>query len=117
VRGHLRVRPIDTRLVAASFGDARLQIVGDDDLGHAPQKLEGAHVGADPVGQTLRASRLGVTVVAGSQYRDEDLRRRRVAARTRVDGNGTPGLVDKYLPPRPMLVSQTDFLSPKPSFV
>src|ERR1035437_3671590 len=32
VRGHLRVRPIDTRLVAASFGDARLQIVGDDDL-------------------------------------------------------------------------------------
>src|ERR1017187_7881916 len=63
VRGHLRVRPIDTRLVAASFGDGRLQIVGDDDLGHAPQKLEGAHVGADPVGQTLRASRLGVTVV------------------------------------------------------
>src|SRR6266851_2036829 len=51
MRGHLLIRPIDRRLIAASFGHTGLQIIGDDDLGHTAQKLEGAHVGADPVGQ------------------------------------------------------------------
>jgi hypothetical protein len=37
VRGHFLIRPIDTRLIATSFGDARLQVIGDDDLGHAPR--------------------------------------------------------------------------------
>jgi hypothetical protein len=66
VRGHFLVGSIHARLIATSFGDTRLQIVGDDDLGQAFQKLEGAHVGADPIGQALRRRRLGVGVVAGS---------------------------------------------------
>src|SRR5580700_2956190 len=40
-------------------------IIVRHDLRHPAQKLEGAHVGSDPVGQSLRQARLGIGVVTG----------------------------------------------------
>jgi len=117
MRGHLLICPIDSRLIAASFSHTGLQIIGDDDLGHAVQKLEGAHVGADPVGQPLRPSRLRVGIAAGPQHGDEDLCRHHLARRGVMYGNGVAGVVDKQLLAGPVFMSQSDFLCPQPSSV
>src|SRR5216683_7403290 len=117
VRSHLLICPIDTRLIAASFRDAGLQVIGDDDLGHAAQKLEGAQVGADPVGQPLRPSRLRVGVAAGPQHGDEDLCRRHLACRGVMYGNRVAGVIYKQLLAGPVLMPQNEFLCPKPSSI
>src|SRR5690242_17131186 len=105
---------LEKKNIAASFGDARLQIVRNDDLGHAAQKLEGAHVVADPVGQPLCRIRLGVREVTCAQHGHEDRRRRWVAASSGVDGYGVAGVIDKQLLTRTMLLPQNDFLPAEP---
>ena len=56
---HLAVGPIDLRLVEAGLDDGGPSVVRHDEFGNAADRLEGAHVGVDPVRQRLRPARLG----------------------------------------------------------
>ena len=93
MRGHLLVGTIDAGFIPARFRDPGLEIVRGDDFGHTAQELKGAHMGTDPVGQTLSQARLGVGVVAGAQDRDEDRRFPDFAVFRVVNGDGGAGVV------------------------
>jgi hypothetical protein len=56
MRRHVGVGPIDLGVVEAGLDDGGLGVVRHDELGNAADRLEGAHVGVDPVGQRLRPS-------------------------------------------------------------
>ena len=74
MRRHVGVGPIDLGVVEAGLDDGGLGVVRHDEFGNAADRLEGAHVGVDPVGQRLRPCRLGEGEARRAQYRDEDLR-------------------------------------------
>ena len=57
--GHLGVGAVDLRVVEAGLDDGCLGVVGHNEFGHAADRLEGAHMGVNPVGQRLRPGRLG----------------------------------------------------------
>ena len=59
MRRHLGVGSIDLGVVEAGLDDGGLGVVRHDEFGNAADRLEGAHVGVDPVGQRLRPARLG----------------------------------------------------------
>src|SRR5208283_1323483 len=63
VLGHLGIGRVHLRLVIAGIVYPALQIVGDQHPGYAAEILESAHMGADPVRQSLRQSRVSVGVV------------------------------------------------------
>ena len=48
MRGHLLVRGVQVRLVAAWFRHSGFGVVRDDQLWAASQEFEGAHMGPDP---------------------------------------------------------------------
>ena len=56
---HLGIRSVDLGIVEAGPDDGGLGVVGHDEFGHAADRLEGAHMGVNPVGQRLRPGRLG----------------------------------------------------------
>jgi hypothetical protein len=114
---HLLIRAIDARLIAARFRHARLQVVRSHDLRHPAQKLEGAHVGADPVGQSLRQARLGIGVVTGTQDSHEDRRFPHLPALRIVDGGRGAGVIDEQPLAGAMLLPQHYFLPPQPGAV
>ena len=74
MRRHLRIGPVDLRLVQARLDDRGLGVVRHEQPGHAADRLEGARVGADPVGEPLRPRRLRIGEVRGAQDGDEYLR-------------------------------------------
>ena len=74
---HLGVGAIDLRLVEAGLDHGDLGVVRHQQLRHAADRLEGAGVGADPVGERLGPARLGIGEVGGAQDGDENLRLRR----------------------------------------
>jgi hypothetical protein len=74
-RGELQVGAIDDGLVAAGGRDAAAEVIGHDDRGRPAEELDHPHVGADPRGQVLRGTRLGVHVAARPQHADEQLDR------------------------------------------
>ena len=71
VHGHLLIRGVQVRIVAARFGHAGLGVIRDDQLRNTLIELECPHMCADPACQLLVAGGLGVGVGAGSQNGDE----------------------------------------------
>ena len=71
---HLGIRSVDLGIVEAGLDDGGLGVVGHDEFGNAADRLEGAHMGVDPVGQRLRPGRLGEGEARGAQHGDENLR-------------------------------------------
>ena len=56
---HLGIGSVDLRIVEAGLDDGGLRIVGHEKFGGAADRLEGADMGVDPVGQRLRPGRPG----------------------------------------------------------
>ena len=73
VAGQIVVGRIGVGLVAMRPAHRRAQIVGNDQLGTAPEELERTHVRTDPVRQTLRPRRLGIGGARRPEHRNEDL--------------------------------------------
>ena len=71
---HLGVGPVDFRIVEAGLDDGGPGVVRHDEFWNAADRLEGAHMGVDPVGQRLRPGRLGEGEARCPQHGDEDLR-------------------------------------------
>ena len=93
---HLGVGPVDFRIVEAGLDDGGLRIVGHDEFGDAADRLEGADVGVDPVGQRLRPARLGEGEARGPQHRNEDLRHADFAGEAIDDDrHAVAGIVDE----------------------
>src|SRR5690606_5842274 len=68
---HLFTGEVHAGLVPAGPRDTGFLIVGDDDLGNAAEKLEGANVRTAPVAKSLCPGCFGERVVAGPEHGDE----------------------------------------------
>jgi hypothetical protein len=95
---HLGIGSVDLRLVAARLDDGDLGVVGNDETRHAANGGKGARVGADPIAQRLRPSRLDVGEARSAHHRDEDLRLAHLAGQP-VDNHrhGVAGVIDEQL--------------------
>jgi hypothetical protein len=94
--GHLGVGAVDLGVVEAGPDDGGLRIVRHDEFGHAADRLEGAHMGVNPVGQRLRPGRLGEGEARGAQHGDEDLRHADFAGEPiDNDRNAVAGVIDE----------------------
>src|SRR5271156_1951242 len=62
---HLGIGAVDLRVVEAGLNDGGFGVVGHDEFGNPPDRLEGPHVGVDPVGQRLRPGRFGESEARG----------------------------------------------------
>src|ERR1700688_4306469 len=89
MRRHVGVAAVDLRIVEAGLDHCDLGVVGDQKRRHATDRLEGADVAADPVGEPLRPGRLRVGEARCAEYRHEDLRGGRSPV-SRSITNGTP---------------------------
>ena len=69
---HLRIGPVDLRVVEARLRHAGLQVVGNHGRGNAAEIFEAALVRRDPIGQLLRPGRLRVGQVRGAEGGHED---------------------------------------------
>ena len=69
----LLIGAIDAWFIPAGLGYAGEQIIGNQDLRHAADKLKSPDMGSDPVRQALRVRCLGIREVAGAQDGNEDL--------------------------------------------
>ena len=91
MRRHLGVGSIDLRLVETGLDHGGLGVVRHQQMRHAADHLEGADMGADPVGQRLRPARLGKGEVRRAEHGDEDLRRRvSPVSRSMITGTVSP---------------------------
>ena len=96
MRRHLGVGPIDLGVVEAGLDDGGLGVVRHDELGNAADRLEGAHVGVDPVGQRLRPARLGEGEARRPQHGHEDLRHADCASEPIDDDrDAVAGIIDE----------------------
>ena len=73
MRRHLRVSAVDGRLVEASLGDARSQIVGNELRRDAAEERERPYVRVDPIDQALRERSFRIGVAGSAENRDEQL--------------------------------------------
>jgi hypothetical protein len=113
VSSHIQVGGVNVGLVAVRLGDAGLQVVRDQNLGHTAEEGEGVDVARDPVRQLLRGVR--VEVVAGAEHGDEELSDgddpgHRVDDLQRL----LAGEVDEQLLARAMLLPHDDVEVPRP---
>ena len=97
VGGEVLVGAIDARLVAAGTGDGALELVGDPQGGRAPEVLDHAGVGVDPVGQLLGRGRLDVGEAARAEHGDEQLDAPHLARAGVDEGRPLPREVDERL--------------------
>ena len=96
MRRHLGVGAIDLRLVETGLDDGGPGVVRHDEFGDAADRLEGAHVGVDPVRERLRPGRLGEGEARRPQHRDEDLRHADLAGEPVNDHrDAVAGVVDE----------------------
>jgi hypothetical protein len=86
---HLGIGAGDLRVVEAGLDDGGFGVVGHNEFGNPADRLEGAHVGVDPVRQRLRPGRPGEGETGGAQHGDEDLRHADFAGEA-VDDDRTP---------------------------
>ena len=93
---HLSVGAVDRRLVEAGLGDARAQIVGHHHRRDATDECKGARMRADPVGQALRPSGLGIGVIRRPEHGEEQLRRSRLAAQSVDHRERRAGVIDEH---------------------
>ena len=84
MRRHRAIGPVDLGVVERGFVDAALQIVGNQQLRHAAEEAEHAHMRAGPVRQLLRPGRLGISEVRSAEHANEYLRLMDFAGR-RID--------------------------------
>ena len=121
VVGEVLVGAFDIRLVAPGAGDRASELVGDPQGGRAPEVLDHADVGVDPVGQLLGLGRLGVGEAARSQHGDEQLDPPQLPRLPVDQRRPLPGEVDERLlacavdlphrrpqPPRPLPVDPAE---------
>ena len=66
VFGQRLICRVELRLIPARLGDPTFEIIGDHDLGHAPEEGEGPDMRGRPVRQRLGPGRLGIGIVGGS---------------------------------------------------
>ena len=93
---HLGIGSVELRVVEAGLDDGGLGVVGHDEFGNPADRLEGAHVGVDPVGQRLRPGRFGEGEARGPQHGDEDLRHADFAGEpVDDDWHAVAGVVDE----------------------
>lgn len=99
VLGQVLVGGIQVWLIPARVFHPRLEIIWDHDLGNTAKESEHADVGTGPVGQVLAPVSLGIGIVAGAQYADEDLGLANLARLRVDDGHRLTGVVYKDLFP------------------
>ena len=58
MRGHVRIGPVDSRVIKAGLRDPGLQVVGHDLRRHPSEEAKGTHMARDPIWQGLRPRRL-----------------------------------------------------------
>ena len=92
----VEIGPVEPRLVPVGAGDADLGVVGHQLCRHAAHEGERANMRADPVGQRLRPTRLGVRVAGGTHHGDEDLRCSDLAGAPVEQFDRLPGIVDEH---------------------
>ena len=95
--GEILISRIQIRLVTVGLADGAFQIVGDDDVRATAEKVQRAHLCADPVGERLRPGRLGIGVVGRPEHRYEDLRGADLPAAGIDHRCRLPGVVDEEL--------------------
>ena len=94
---HLAVAAVDLGIVERGLVDAALQVVRDDELGHAAMEAEHAHMGFDPIRQGLGPGRFGIGQVGGAEYGDEDLGVADLAGERIDDRQLLAGVIDEDL--------------------
>ena len=93
---HLGVGAVDLRVVEAGPDDGGLRIVRHDEFRYAADRLEGADMGVDPVGQRLRPGRLGEGEARCAEHGHEDLRHADFAGEpVDDDRHAVAGVVDE----------------------
>ena len=105
MRRHRAVGAVDLGIVEGGLVDAALQIVGNQQLRHAAEEAEHAHVRAGPVRQRLCPGRLGVGEVRGAEHADEYLRLADFAGRRIDDPDPLARIVDERLLPGDMVLA------------
>lgn len=100
-----------------SLGDPTFEIIGDHDLGHAPEEGEGPDMRGRPVRQRLGPGRLGIGIVGGPQYGDEDLRLAELPGGPGAHRHGLPRVIDEELLARSMLLAQTPIQGLEPDAI
>jgi hypothetical protein len=73
MRGHLGIGSIDLRIVEAGLDDGGLGIVRHEQMRNAADRLEGMHMGVDPIGERLRPTRARESEARRAEHGDEDL--------------------------------------------
>ena len=94
---HLEVGRIDVGLVTVGPADCAAKLIGDGDLRHRAEVLEGANGRTDEVGELLRARRLREGVVARAEHGDEELDLGDLAGFAVDDARPLAGVVDEDL--------------------
>ena len=115
--GHVEIRAVQVRLIAAGTVDAGAGIIWNDQLRCTLEVLEGRHMTVDPVPQVLvqRGPREGVG--AGAQNRDEQRSRGHVTDAPVVDRDRVSGPVHEHLLAGAMLLTQHHILVSAPAMV
>lgn len=74
MRRHVSVAAVDLRIVEAGLDHRALGVVRHQQRRRAVDRLEGADMAVDPIGEPLRPGRLRVGEARSAEHRDEDLR-------------------------------------------
>ena len=74
MRRHLRIRPVDLRIIEAGLDDGGFRVVRHDQLRNAADGGQRADVGVDPIRQRLRPARVRKGEARRAEHGHEDLR-------------------------------------------
>jgi hypothetical protein len=103
--------------IAVGTGHSRLEVIGDDPLGHPAEGRTGPSMRADPVGQTLGLRGLGVRVVRCPQDGDEHRPLRHLPAAWVDDGEPLAGIINKELLPSAVALPQNQVERARPGAI
>jgi hypothetical protein len=105
---------IDVRFVSARFFDPGFEIVRNDDLRDAAEKVKSSDIGLDPGWEVLRESGPGKRVTAGAQGGQKEPRFSSFAGDRIRHRYRLAGVVDKELFPGPVGLTKADIQLPGP---
>jgi hypothetical protein len=97
VAGEVLISPVDGGLVAIGLGDARLEVVTDEDGWSAAEELQHRYVAGDPVAEPFARTGGGENVAGGAHSGDEQLHGARFAGSRVDDIDGGAGVIDEHL--------------------
>src|SRR5213593_4543862 len=115
--GHVEIRAVQFRFVAAGTVDAGAGIIWNDQLRNTLEILEGRHMTVNPVPQVLAQRGPYEGVGAGTQNGDEQRSRGDVTDAPVVDRDRVSGPVHEHLLAGAMLLAQHYILVPAPAIV